>query len=204
MSIVAHSSPNIRSHSHLISLSIAYSHISFHKAPLWMVHHWLIDGFGIFTLTWWVSRPPGQCLSGYCFKRWILLLAGCTQSLHRGNTSQLDPTEHGLIFLVFWSMELVLKTTPTAVFPTSKHLYGNWLEDSLSPTERNSFYLYVHASTGFVYGLLSWKQCLCAFVLPPEISLASSGGTTESVCLWGSVLSPPSFSPLSAAADETD
>lgn len=69
--------------------------MSFHKAPLWMIHHWRIDGFGIFTLTQWVSRPPGRCLSGYCFKRWILLLTSCTQSLQGGDTSQSDPTEHG-------------------------------------------------------------------------------------------------------------
>lgn len=47
--------------------------------------------------------------------------------------------------------------------------------------------------------ILFWKLCLYAFVLPPTISLASSGGANDSVCLWGSVLPPPAFSPPSAA-----
>lgn len=154
-----------------------------------MIHQSGWDVFAISALTFWVSRPPGWCLSGRCIK--MLLLTGYTQTLHTQKHGQT--LTH--FFLAFPSREPMLKTAPMAVFPSSKHHYGNWLEDCLSRVQfisNDLFYLYVRVRTTLH---MAFSPGNSAFVLPPEISLAFLRGTTESVNVWGSALSLSLLSP---------
>lgn len=117
----------------------------------------------------------------------LSLLTCWIKTVHAGKHGQTR-------WLILFGL-LIYVTAPVAVYPSSKHRYGNWLGDSLSTVHFISVSRFIYMFHVRTTLHIVSSPGNSAFVLPPEISLAFLGGAAESVNLWDSVLSLSFLSP---------